>query len=385
MNQYITVQQFLIRHWVQLLVPLCVLAATLAVGFVAKRLLLGALRGWAAHSKGQAFSLIADALAGPFMIWVLILGLHLAMQSSMLPGRPTLWVSRILLVLWFLSLTIMASRLAGDLIRFYGASTPGALPVTTLSQTLAQLGVVILGVLMLLNGLGISITPILTALGVGGLAVALALQDTLSNLFAGFYVAVARQVRPGDYIRLNTNEEGYVSDIGWRTTTLRSLNNNLIFVPNNKLAQANVTNFHLPEKRLGVSIQVNVSYDSDLDRVTSVLLEEALKAAGEIPKMLAEPAPGVSFDPGFGDWSLGFTVGYNVQEFADQFGVRQELRKRIFRRLRQEQIEMPFPTRTVHLSGRAGEVNARAGEEAKARAAETAPSGDGAGKIGAGS
>ena len=357
--------------------PLCVLAVTLAGGLVAKRLLLGALRGWAARSKGQVPNLVADALAGPFMIWVLILGLHLAMQSSILPGRPTLWIARILLVLWFLSLTIMASRLAGDLIRFYGAATPGALPVTTLSQTLAQLGVIILGLLMLLNGLDISITPILTALGVGGLAVALALQDTLSNLFAGFYVAVARQVRPGDYIRLNTNEEGYVTDIGWRSTTMRSLNNNLIFVPNNKLAQANVTNFHLPEKRLGVSIQVNVSYDSDLDRVTRVLLDEAVKAAREIPNMLADPAPGVTFDPGFGDWSLGFTVGYNVQEFADQYPVRQELRKRIFKRFRQEQIEMPFPTRTIRLS-------ARAGEGASGRAGETPPAGDGAGKVGTG-
>jgi small-conductance mechanosensitive channel len=354
MKGFTAVQYFLIHHLVHLLVPLCVLSVTLAVGLVAKRLLLSALRGWAARSKGEAPNIIANALAGPFMIWVLILGTHLAMQSSIVPGRATLWVARILLVLWFLSLTIMASRLAGNLIRVHGAAVPGALPVTTLSQTLAQLAVVILGILMLLNGLGISVTPILTALGVGGLAVALALQDTLSNLFAGFYVAVARQVRPGDYIRLNTNEEGYVADIGWRSTTIRSLNNNLIFIPNNKLAQANVTNFYLPEKRLGVSIQVNVSYDSDLDRVASVLLDEALNAAREIPNMLAEPTPGVSFEPGFGDWSLGFTVGYNVSEFADQFGVRQELRKRIFKRLRQEKIEMPFPTRTVQLHGEKG-------------------------------
>jgi small-conductance mechanosensitive channel len=345
------VQHFLIHHWEHLLVPLCVLAVTLAVGFAVRRLLLGALRGWAARSKGPTPTIIADALAGPFMIWVLILGTHLAMQSSVLPGHATLWVAHILLVLWFLSITIMAARLAGNLIRLHGAAVPGALPVTTLSQTLAQLAVVILGLVMLLNGLGISITPILTALGVGGLAVALALQDTLSNLFAGFYVAVARQVRPGDYIRLNTNEEGYVSDIGWRSTTIRSLNNNLIFIPNNKLAQANVTNFHLPEKRLGVSIQVNVSYDSDPDRVERILLDEALNAAREIPNMLADPAPGVTFEPGNGDWWLGFTVGYNVTEFGDQFSVRQALRKRIFKRLRQEQIEMPFPTRTVLLRG----------------------------------
>ena len=256
-----------------------------------------------------------------------------------------------MLALWILSLTIVSSRLAGGIIRFHGSRIPGALPVTTLTQTLAQLAVVILGVMVLLNLWGISITPILTALGVGGLAVALALQDTLSNLFAGFYMAVAGQVRLGDYIRLNTGEEGYVTDIGWRSTTIRALANNMIIIPNSKLGQAIVTNFYLPGKRVGVSIQIGVAYDSDPDRVERVLLEEAQTGAREIPGMLADPAPGVSFDPGFGDWALSFTLGYSVAEFADQYRVRHELRKRILKRLRQEKIDMPFPTRTVYLRG----------------------------------
>jgi small-conductance mechanosensitive channel len=170
-------------------------------------------------------------------------------------------------------------------------------------------------------------------------------------LFAGFYVAVARQVRLGDYIRLNTGEEGYVTDIGWRSTTIRALANNWVLIPNNKLSQAIVTNFYLPDKRVGVSFQIGVSYDSDTDRVERVLLEEAQAAAREIPGMLAEPAPAVTFDPGFGDWSLGFTLGYSVQEFNDQFRVRHELRKRILKRLRQEKIDMPFPTRTIYMRG----------------------------------
>jgi len=240
---------------------------------------------------------------------------------------------------------------AGGLIRFHGSGIAGALPVTTLTQTLAQLTVVILGVLVLLNLWGISITPILTALGVGGLAVALALQDTLSNLFAGFYIAVSHQVRLGDYIRLNTGEEGYVTDIGWRSTTIRALANNMFLIPNSKLGQAIVTNFYLPDKRVGVSIQIGVAYDADPDRVERVLLEEAQTAAREIPGMLAEPAPGVSLDPGFGDWSLRFTLGYSVQEFADQFRVSPALRKRILKRLRQEKIDMPFPTRTIYMRG----------------------------------
>jgi small-conductance mechanosensitive channel len=351
MNGFGAVQHFLEGHWEQLIVPLCVLALTLAVGYVAKRVMVHLLRPWAARSKGPAAQFVIEALKGPFMIWVLILGTHLAMQSSDLPPRATHAIGRVLLTLWILSLTIIGARLAGDLIRFHGNGIPGALPVTTLTQTLAQLVVVIFGLLVLLNLQGVSITPILTALGVGGLAVALALQDTLSNLFAGFYIAIARQVRLGDYIRLNTGEEGYVTDIGWRSTTIRALSNNMILVPNNKLGQAVLTNFYLPEKRLGVSIQIGVSYDCDPDHVERVLLEEAQAAAQEIPGMLAEPAPGVTLDPGFGDSALLFTLGYNVEEFRDQFRVRHELRKRILKRLRQEKIDMPFPTRTVYLHG----------------------------------
>ncbi len=100
--------------------------------------------------------------------------------------------------------------------------------------------------MILLNLLGVSITPILTALGVGGIAVALALQDTLANLFAGFYVSLAGQLRVGDYIKLDSGGEGYITDITWRSTTIRALQNNLIIVPNAKLAQAIVANYHLP-------------------------------------------------------------------------------------------------------------------------------------------
>jgi small-conductance mechanosensitive channel len=240
-------------------------------------------------------------------------------------------------------------RISGDLVHLYGDQVPGAMPVSTLTQTLAQLGVVILGSLIILNQLHVSIAPILTALGVGGLAVALALQDTLSNLFAGFYVAVAGQVRLGDYIKLDSGEEGYITDISWRTTTIRTLNSNLIIVPNSKLAKAVVTNYYLPEKQISSQVQVNVSYDSDPDKVEKVLLEIGTAAVHEIPGMLAEPAPSVVFDPGFGESSLGFTLNYNVAEFSNQFGVRYELRRRILRRFREEHIDMPLTTRRVLL------------------------------------
>ncbi|HWQ54097.1 MAG TPA: mechanosensitive ion channel family protein [Bryobacteraceae bacterium] len=346
-----TIRHFLVYDWMKLVVPVGVLALTMATGLVVKRLLFRVLRAWAAGTKSQAGLLGIQALEGPFMIWVLILGIHLATQSSELPPRPAWWSARILMVLWIASFTMVATRLAGDLIRFYGSGVQGLLPVTTLTQNLAQIGVVILGVLVLLNQLDISITPILTALGVGGLAVALALQDTLSNLFAGFYVAVSGQLRLGDYIRLSSGEEGYVADITWRSTTVRALSNNLIVIPNAKLGQAIVTNYHLPEKQMSCMVQVTVAYDSDPDHIERVLVEECREAARTLPGLLIEPEPFVRFDPGFGDSGLGFTLICQVREFVDQYEVRHELRKRILKRFRREGIEIPYPTRTLHLKG----------------------------------
>jgi small-conductance mechanosensitive channel len=344
----------LLRYeWFDIVFPLVVLAITLAVGYGAKKLLFRGLRRWSAHSKGHMPATLTEALEGPFMIWVLILGLYFGTQSIDAPDRVLSRISQALAVLFIISMTMMGSRLAGNIIKFYGSAIPGAMPVTSLTQNLAQLVIVILGILLILTSLKISITPILTALGVGGLAVALALQDTLSNLFAGFYVAIARQVRLGDYIKLNTGEEGYVTDITWRSTMIRALGNNLIIIPNAKLAQAIVTNYCLPEKRLSASIQVGVAYDSDPEKVERLLLEIGQEGAAQIPGLLAEPAPSVRFLPGFGESAMQFTLGFQVSEFVDQFLVQHELGKRILARFRQEGIQIAYPTRTVHLENSA--------------------------------
>src|ERR1039458_160269 len=328
--------------------PAVIFAVAFAVAWLIRAAVLRALRAFAARRQSRPGSILHNALRGPTLIWCLILGVQIALQSSGLPAKYTGWAARGLLALWIISLTIMFMRVVGDLVHNYGDRVPGALPVTTLSESLAKAAVLLLGLVLLLkNALNVEVTPILTALGVGGLAVALALQDTLSNLFAGVYVAMAGQIRLGDYIKLNTGEEGYVTDIGWRATTMRALANNMILVPNSKLGQAIVTNYHLPALQMSASLQVGVSYASDPEHIERVLLETARQGVGEIAGMLADPAPTVAFDPGFGESALLFTVNFQVAEFADQFSVRNELRKRLARRFREEGIEIPFPTRTV--------------------------------------
>jgi small-conductance mechanosensitive channel len=349
----------LVHHWDAFVFPAAVLISVLLTGWFAERLLFRFLRKWAEHSATKLDDMFVEVLRGPLMVWILILGLHLATQSSTLPPRAVNFVSKALLALWIVSLTMAAAKLAARMIRHYAGSV-GGMPVTTITQNLASVVVATIGLLILLNTLGISITPILTALGVGGLAVALALQDTLSNLFAGFYMSMAGQVRVGDYIKLSSGEEGYVHDISWRCTALRALPNNLIVVPNNKLSQAILTNYHLPEKRMSLLIPIGVSYSSDPDEVERILIEEATLGAKDIPGLLAEPAPFVRFIPGFGDSSLNFTLICQVSEFVDQYLAQHELRKRILKRFRKEGVEIPFPIRTLYIKNENGGLDAEA-------------------------
>ena len=193
----------------------------------------------------------------------------------------------------------------------------------------------------------LEIYVILTALGVCGLAVSLALKDSLANLFSGLHILFSRQVKPGDYIRLNTGEEGYVTDITWRNTVIRTLPNNLVIVPNVNIASAAITNFHLPVEDFPVRVEVGVSYKSDLEKVEQVTLAVASEVIGEIGAADFEP---VIRYHAFGDSSINFTVIMRAKEFADQFTMTHEFIKRLHRRFREEGIEIPFPIRTVHLT-----------------------------------
>jgi small-conductance mechanosensitive channel len=327
-------------------VPLLLLAGAFLGGLIVRWLLFRAIRGWAARTDSHLDVLITQSL--PIALWSLIFGLHIATQYSEIPRRYLQYIPNTLAVLWILSLTIAMSRLAGNLVHFYGGGVTGAKNVTSLTQKLAQLVVVCTGLIVMLKIVfNTSLTPILTTLGVGGLAVALALQDTLSNLFAGFYVSISGLLHIGDYIKLNTGEEGYVTDINWRCTMMHGVTNNLVVIPNSKLGQAIFTNYALPDPRMQQSISIGVGYGSEVDRVEAILLDETMSAAGAIKGLLNDPAPYILFNPGPGDSALIFQINFTVGEFADQPGVQSELRKRIVKRLQREEITMPFPTRTV--------------------------------------
>ncbi|MBE0657093.1 MAG: mechanosensitive ion channel family protein [Bryobacteraceae bacterium] len=344
-------------NWSAILIPLGTFTAAFLILLLARGILFRRLHRWAEGTDTHLDDFVIDSIRTPFLLWSLMISLMAAMWVAPLSERYTALSSKVLLVLLILSMTLAAARIAGAVVRHYGSTSSGAVPGTSLTQNIVSMAVASIGLLILLNSLGITITPILTAMGVGGLAVALALQDTLANLFAGFYVSLSGQVKLGDYIRLDTGQEGTIEDIGWRAVSIRALQNNMIIVPNAKLAQAILTNFHLPNSPMSLLIPVGVSYDSDPERIEQILLEEAREAVGKVEGLLGDPEPMVRFIPGFGESSLDFTLIVRVAQFTDQFPVQHELRKRIFKRFRAEGIEIPFPIRTLYIRKEGGEAD----------------------------
>ncbi len=307
------------------------------------------LHRWGLRTGSVMDNVIFKSLRIPSIAWCILLGLYSALDQARLPQRPSVLALNVVYGLLVLSVTAAVANLSSAALSHTMAEHHLPIPATGLSYTIFKVTIWTLGGLVLLGSLGVSITPILTALGVGGIAVALALQETLSNFFAGLHLLISQPFRVGDFVKLETGQEGRVADIGWRSTKLQMPPNNIVIVPNSKIAQSIVVNYSMPDPRMAVSIQVGVAYESDPDLVERVLLEEAVTAAAQVPGLLPDPGPSVRFIPGFGDSSLDFTLTCHVRQFEDQALVQHEIRKRILTRFRKEGIMIPFPHRVVRL------------------------------------
>jgi small-conductance mechanosensitive channel len=336
-------------HLQRILMPAAIVLISSSALLIVRGITFKLLTRRAKAAASQIDDLVFTSLRAPSIFWCLAIGLYIGVGVSALGEKYVFYITNTIHVIVILSVTIAVANLSGKIFRNFVQKSNLPIPATGLAYGILKGTILVIGFLIILSILGISITPLITALGVGGLAVALALQDTLANLFSGIHILVEKSVRVGDFIRLETGQEGYVDDITWRTTRIRMLPNNMVVIPNHKLAQSIVTNYYLPEKKMSLSIVIGVSYSSDPDKIEGILMEETKEAVGKVPGLLDSPEPSVRFIPGFGESSLNFTLTCHVQEYTDQDIVQHELRKRIFRRFKAEGIEMPFPQRTVYL------------------------------------
>lgn len=316
-----------------------------------KRFFFPRIEAYVSRTNWEGNRILLSALKRWVLPFAIFLSLFVSLDYLPLGAESIVVIRKTVLVLFIFCLTGFFAQLFGEALNSYLKAARIDIPSVSIFGHITKWVIFAIGFLIVLNSLGISISPILTGLGIGGLAVALALQETLSNLFSGLHILASRQIRPGDYIRLETGEEGYVVDVTWRNTVIRELPNNLIIVPNSKLAKTIVRNYHMPEKELSVLFQLGVSFDSDLEKVEAVTTEVAKEVLREVRGGVSDFEPVIRYHT-FSDFSINFTVILRAKEFTDQYLLKHEFIKRLHKRYRDEGIVIPFPVRTVFLKGR---------------------------------
>lgn len=337
------------RHAAALEAAVCVVGSLL-LGLLVRKILLARLARAAAATASGADDEIVGSLQRPLPLWFLLGGLHMASRVLPPPPRFASLLEKTILSAVVASVTLWAATLVSRLLQL-GIAARGAsgAPATGAVRYAVRIVVLAIGALVLLSTLGISVAPVLTTVGIGGLAVALGLQETLANLFAGMQITMAGNIRVGDFIRLESGQEGYVEDINWRSTRVRMLANNAVLIPNSRLAQSVVTNYHRPSKDLAVLVEIGVHYASDLAQVERVTCEVARGVMRAVPGGVAEFDPFVRYHT-FADSSINFTVILRAQQFTDQYLIKHEFIKAVSRAFADDGIVIPFPIRALNLT-----------------------------------
>jgi len=232
-------------------------------------------------------------------------------------------------------------------------------------RKIARVLIYVIGIIIILSELGVEIAPLVAGLGIAGLAVALALQDTLSNFFAGVYMMADKPIRPNDFVRVGDKVEGIVVEVGWRSTKILTLENNYVFMPNSEVAKSTITNFYSPEEKMGYVMEFSASYDDEPEKVVEALLESAREIGKRSGKVVFGEGTPWALPDSFGESSITYKVGVQVPTYRDRFAVKGEMIKEVYKQFKARGITIPYPTRTVFLKDEAGrkkEIRIRRGQ-----------------------
>ena len=317
------------------------------------------IRRWANRTPGTLDEELLGVVRGPLVLFIALTGLFIALliltnldspRFALITGYDDL-VRRAWLVVVIAEVAYLIYHLLDAALTWYiqkvAVTTETELDDRLLPplKRIMPLAVYSLGFLMALSVLNIPISPILAGLGIGGLAVALAVQPTLANFFAGTYVVTEGELNVGDYIELQGGPSGYVVEVGWRSTKIRSMYNNLVIIPNSQMANSIVTNYYSPEPAMNVIVYCGVSYDSNLEVVESVVREASQKLVTE-SEYAVDGEPWFGFEE-FGDSNISFWVFVQATDRLGSFYLTSDLVKVIHSRLTAEGIEINYPVRKL--------------------------------------
>lgn len=296
---------------------------------------------------------IVSALKKPVYLLALATGIYIALAqinslSGHVPLMTRLYQAAGILILAYAASKVTSSFLNWMVMKRSGGEAKVAGAFLPLTAKFVSVFIYVVAFIGVLDQLNVKITALVASLGVASLAVALALQDTLANFFAGIYVMADRPVRVGDFVRLENGEDGYVIEIGWRSTKIRTLPNNVIIIPNSKLAQSVITNYYLPGQETSFVVKCGVAYGSDLDKVEKVTVKAAKDVQQSVEGATKNFEPFIRFNE-FGDSNINFSIILRVDEPVGKYLVLHELVKRLTKAYSREGIEISWPVRNVHM------------------------------------
>ena len=340
----------------KLILPAIIMVIALCVGIILNRLLVQKLAGRVKAAESELMEIFFRAMRGIPIYLSVVIGLYWSVTTSDLPESLEKLFSYVLFAMIIFSLTRVCERTLSGFIRMkFGPSTD--ITQSTLLDTIFRAAIYASGALIILDYFGISVAPIMAAMGFGSVAIAMGVKEPLENIFTGLLLIISKQIRVNDYIRLSTGDEGRVTDINWRYITVTPPNEgSVVVIPSKVIANAVSTNFSQPRDDIIVVVPIGVSYDSDLEHVERVTVEVArelqIKIDGYKPMFDSEGvdrntlAPIVRYQA-FNDSSIDFNTILHVQTFTNQYLLKHEFIKAITKRYREEGINIPFPIRTV--------------------------------------
>lgn len=320
--------------------PALVVVVAAALSVLVRFTLFRWLRKLTASTVSPYDDIIIVNLTGRVIAWTILGAMY--WQVEALPWRPRTiaWAQDIIAAMLVVSATIVVVRMMSQSVTAYGHTRSAGVGGTTLVRYIAAAVLLFIGSVSVLALFDVSVVPAITALGIGGLAVALAFQDTLANVFSGLNLTLSRQTRVGDYVELDGGKfEGFIVDIGWRATTLRALTGLHIYIPNKKLSEAVMINYtHDPG--MAIELRFRTGLESDPEKIEAAVIDEMVRARESLPGLRADNPPLLRFRE-FGEWGLEFKLYVEILSYQDRGFLRHELMKRLHRRLASEGIRVP--------------------------------------------
>lgn len=320
--------------------------AGVVLGFIFEKIILVKMRSAAKKINSQRAQIVTDSLRGLGMWIVGLIGLYYAIPTLLLQEAYAKGFEMAIIVAGIAIVTWIMRRVSVRLISLYTHREGSPFPQSSIFTHITQITILSLGLLIALQTLGISITPLITAMGVGGLAIALGLQDTIGNLFAGLTVLASKKIVPGDIIEVENDKKGTVNDISWRYTTIKTPDGHTVVLPNSKLAAGTITNFSQPTTEVGFNVMLRLPYDVNLAEVETLLTDVAYRVMQKEDGSVKEHMPTVRFKE-FGQMGIETKIFVRAQTHDAQYKLQHELVKAVHAALTEKGISMPHTTERI--------------------------------------